>query len=65
MELFWILIGILAVIVIGTFTVAGVTIWICKATDPCRHIYERVDICNDEKMLFVCRKCGKIKKLRK
>ena len=32
---------------------------------PCYHSYERVDTCNDKKMVLVCRKCGKIKKLRK
>lgn len=65
MEIFWILIGVLAVIVIAAFTVAAVTIWICKTTDPCRHAYERVDACNDKKMILVCCKCGKIKKLKK
>ena len=65
MELFWILISILAVIIIATVTVASVTIWICKATEPCRHAYERIDDYNDKKMIFICRKCGKIKKLKK
>ena len=65
MELFWIFIGILAVIIIAAFTIAGVTIWICNATDPCKHSYERVDTCNDKKMILVCRRCGKIKKLSK
>lgn len=65
MELFWTVIGILGAIVIVVFAVASVTIWICNATDPCHHSYERIDDYNDKKMILVCRRCGKIKKLRK
>ena len=45
--------------------VAGVVIWIDRSTDPCAHSYERVDTCNDKRMILVCCKCGKITKLRK
>lgn len=34
-------------------------------TDVCSHSYERLDTCTDKKIILVCRKCGKIKKLRK
>lgn len=65
MELFWILTGILSVVIVGSCSVAAVTIWICNATDPCKHSYEIVDTCNDKKIVLVCRRCGKIKRLRK
>ena len=45
--------------------VAGVIIWVDRSTDPCCHSYERVDTCNDKRMILVCRKCGKIKQLIK
>lgn len=45
--------------------VAAVGIWIMKACDSCKHSYERIDTCNDRKMILVCCRCGKIKKLRK
>jgi hypothetical protein len=45
--------------------VAALVVWIMKACDPCTHSYERIDNCNDKKMVLVCRHCGKIKKLRK
>lgn len=35
------------------------------SSEACQHSYERIDTCNDKKMVFVCRKCGKIKKLSK
>lgn len=42
------------------------TIVAYKLTDgSCNHSYERIDNCNDKKMVLVCRRCGKIKKLRK
>lgn len=44
---------------------AAVSIWIIKACEPCNHSYERIDDANDKKMILVCRRCGKIKKLRK
>ena len=31
----------------------------------CKHSYERIDDCNNKKMILICRKCGKIKKIRK
>jgi hypothetical protein len=45
--------------------VVGLSIWVIKACDSCKHSYERIDTCNDKKMILVCRRCGKIKKLRK
>ena len=37
-----------------------------KLTDgSCKHSYERIDDYNDKKMILICRKCGKIKKMRK
>lgn len=45
--------------------VAAVSLWIVKACDSCNHSYERIDDANDKKMILVCRKCGKIKKLNK
>ena len=65
MEVFWILVGIVSLIVISTLIIAAVSVWICNATNPCQHSYERVDTYNDKKMILVCRRCGKIKKLRK
>ena len=65
MELFWMLIDIIAVIAIVAFTVAAAATWICNILYPCQHAYERVDTCNDKKMILVCQKCGKIKKLSK
>ena len=41
------------------------SIWIMKACDSCKHSYERIDDYNDKKMILICRRCGKIKKLRK
>lgn len=46
-------------------SIGALSIWIMKACDPCRHSYERIDDYNDKKMILVCRRCGKIKKLRK
>ena len=48
-----------------TFSVAAIGVWIVKVCDSCNHSYERMDTCNDKKMILVCRRCGKIKKLRK
>ena len=45
--------------------VVALSIWVMKACDSCKHSYERIDDCNDKKMILVCRRCGKIKKLRK
>lgn len=53
------LVFLIAVVVI-------LTIVAYKLTDgSCKHAYERIDDYNDKKMILVCRKCGKIKKLRK
>lgn len=45
--------------------IVALSIWVMKACDSCKHSYERIDNCNDKKMVLVCRRCGKIKKLRK
>ena len=47
------------------FGVTTVSVWIVKACNSCNHSYERIDGVNDKKMILICRKCGKIKKLRK
>lgn len=55
-------------VILGITIIAGVvalSIWVMKACDSCCHSYERIDDCNDKKMILVCRQCGKIKKLRK
>ena len=53
----------ISIIVIGS--VVAFSIWVMKACNACSHSYERIDTCNDKKMILVCRNCGKIKKLRK
>ena len=53
----------LSIIVMGS--VITLSIWVMKVCDSCKHSYERVDTANDRKMILVCRRCGKIKKLRK
>ena len=52
-------------VVIVMSGVVALSIWVMKACDSCRHTYERIDTCNDKKMILVCRRCGKIKKLKK
>ena len=55
-------------VVLGIIAMGGVvalSTWVMKACDSCNHSYERIDTCNDKKMILVCRRCGKIKKLRK
>lgn len=55
-------------IFLGLAVVVGVvalSIWVVKTCDSCNHSYERIDSVNDKKMILVCRRCGKIKKLRK
>jgi hypothetical protein len=55
-------------VVIAITVITGVvalSIWVMKACNACQHSYERIDNCNDKKMILVCRRCGKIKKLRK
>lgn len=59
--------AILAV-VLSIIVMAGVvalSIWVVKAFDSCNHFYARIDNCNDKKMILICSKCGKIKKMRK
>jgi hypothetical protein len=46
-------------------SVMALSTWVLKACCPCNHYYERIDNCNDKKMVLVCSHCGKIKKLRK
>jgi hypothetical protein len=62
---FLIFIGVIAVSFFVVAMVTGAIILICRYTDKCQHSYERVDTCNDKNMILVCRRCGKIKKLRK
>ena len=49
----------------ATAIIVALCIWAVKAYNPCAHSYERIDDCNDKKMVLVCRRCGKIKSLRK
>lgn len=58
------ILGVGLVITVITVIIA-LGIWVMKACDSCKHSYERIDNCNDKKMVLVCRRCGKIKKLRK
>lgn len=51
--------------IIAMGSVIALSIWFVKAYDSCKHSYERIDTYNDKKMILVCRRCGKIKKLRK
>ena len=55
-------------VVLGIITVGSMfalSIWFIKACNSCNHSYERIDTYNDKMMILVCRRCGKIKKLRK
>lgn len=59
-----------AAVVLGSIAISGaiiaaLSIWVIKALNSCNHSYERVDTYSDKKMILVCDKCGKIKKLRK
>jgi hypothetical protein len=45
--------------------IAGISIWVYRVTTICLHTYKRIDDCNDKKMVLVCQRCGKIKRLRK
>ena len=65
MEAFLTFIGVMATILLACVVITGLVLWAYKAVDTCCHSYERVDTYNDKKMILVCRKCGKIKKLRK
>ena len=51
---------VLGIITMGV--VVALSNWVVKA---CNHSYERIDTCNDKKMILVCCRCGKIKTLRK
>ena len=55
----------IAIVSIITSGIVALSIWVMKSCDSCNHSYERIDTCNDKKMILVCRRCGKIKKLRK
>ena len=59
-----VILGIVVAITVMTGVVA-LSIWVMKACNSCEHSYERIDDCNDKKMVLVCRRCGKIKKLKK
>ena len=53
---------------LGFSVMAGVvalSILVMKACDSCNHSYERIDGVNDKKMILVCHRCGKIKKMKK
>ena len=55
-------------VVFGFGVISGiiaVSIWFWKITNPCPHTYERIDTPNDKKVILVCRRCGKIKKIGK
>ena len=59
---------VLMSVVLALVFMAGMVaigIWVVKVCDSCQHSYERVDDSNDKKMILVCRKCGKIKQLKK
>ena len=59
--------AILGIVVslIATAIIVGLSLLVLKVCDSCNHCYERIDTCNDKKMVLVCSRCGKIKKLRK
>lgn len=65
MEACLIFIGIFIALLIGIGVLLALSLWVYNVCEPCRHSYERIDTCNDKKMILVCNKCGKIKKLRK
>ena len=56
---------IIALIILPGVAMAGLLLWLYKTETRCRHSYERIDDCNDKDMVLVCRRCGKIKKLKK
>lgn len=56
--------GIVGVILLFAVGIVLLAILGTKMLTPCYHSYERVDTCNDKKMILVCRECGKIKYLR-
>ena len=55
-------------VVLTLIVISGVialSMWVMKTCNACNHSYERIDGANDKKMILVCHRCGKIKKLRK
>lgn len=54
-----------ALAIIAMAFVVALALLVLKICDSCNHCYERIDTCNDKKMILVCRRCGKIRKLRK
>ena len=65
MEAFLLFIGIVVALLVAMGLILGMAVWIYKVTERCQHSYERIDTYNDKNMILVCRRCGKIKKLRK
>jgi hypothetical protein len=65
MEAFLIFIGVIGAIFLFVGAIVALATWFSYFDGPCRHSYERIDNCNDKKCILVCRKCVKIKKLRK
>ena len=51
--------------IIVMVVIFALSTWGMKVCASCTHSYERIDDYNDKKMILVCRKCGKIKKLKK
>ena len=62
---FLIFIGAILALFIIISDICSLSIWVSRATDRCKHSYERIDDCDDKKMILICRKCGKIKKINK
>lgn len=56
---------VIIAIVPGLVLMAATSAWATSITYSCPHSYERIDTCNDKDIILVCRRCGKIKKLRK
>ena len=54
-----------AIAVVLTIVVVVLSFGVMMVCNSCKHSYERIDTCKDKKMILVCRRCGKIKKLRK
>lgn len=65
MEGFLIFAGVIGTLFLFVGGIAALTNWFSHFDGPCHHSYERIDTCNDKKCILVCRRCGKIKKLRK
>lgn len=58
MEVLIVAAGMMSIVVV-------LALLVLKACDSCNHCYERIDTCNDKKMVLICSRCGKIKKLKK